>query len=61
MIQYNIFLHWSEDDGAYIAEVLELAGCMTYGATVKDAILNTEQLIQRWIETAQKLGQPASI
>lgn len=29
-------LYWSEEDGAYIAEVPELAGCMADGATPDD-------------------------
>ena len=28
MTKYEIILYWSEEDGAYIAEVPELAGCM---------------------------------
>ena len=27
-MKYEIILYWSEEDGAYIAEVPELAGCM---------------------------------
>ena len=33
-----------EDDGRWIAEVLELPGVMTYGATREEAIRNTERL-----------------
>jgi predicted RNase H-like HicB family nuclease len=33
-----------EEDGRWIAEVLELPGVMTYGATREDAISNSERL-----------------
>jgi predicted RNase H-like HicB family nuclease len=33
-----------EDDGRWIAEVLEIPGVMTYGSTREDAISNTERL-----------------
>ncbi|MGN0599735.1 MAG: type II toxin-antitoxin system HicB family antitoxin [Oscillospiraceae bacterium] len=28
MHKYEVILYWSEEDGSYIAEVPELAGCM---------------------------------
>lgn len=56
-MRYEIILYWSEEDGAYIAEVPELAGCMADGATAKDALHNVEQIAQEWIEAAQELGR----
>lgn len=56
-MKYEIILYWSEEDGAYIAEVPELAGCMADGATAKEALHNVEQIAQEWIETAQALGR----
>lgn len=56
-MRYEIILYWSKEDGAYIAEVPELAGCMADGATAKDALHNVEQIAQEWIEAAQELGR----
>lgn len=56
-MRYEIILYWSEKDGAYIAEVPELAGCMADGATAKDALHNVEQIAQEWIEAAQELDR----
>ena len=56
-MKYEIILYWSEEDGAYIAEVPELAGCMADGPTAKEALHNVEQTAQEWIETAQELGR----
>lgn len=56
-MKYAIILHWSEEDGAYIAEMPELAGCMADGPTAREALHNVEQIAQEWIETAQGLGR----
>ena len=57
MFKYEIIIYWSKEDEAYIAEVPELLGCMADGETYKDALLNAEQIIQEWIETAELLGR----
>lgn len=57
-IRYEIILHWSETDQAFIAEVPELAGCSADGATYREALENIEIVIAEWIETARELGRP---
>lgn len=56
--RYEIILYWSEEDGAYIAEVPELAGCAADGASYQEALENVETVIDQWIETAKDLGRP---
>jgi len=56
--KYEIIIYWSEDDNAFIAEVPELPGCMSDGATYQDALSNVEVIIQEWIETAKELNRP---
>ena len=56
-IRYEIILHWSEADQAFIAEVPELAGCAADGATYQEALANIEVVIAEWIETARELGR----
>jgi predicted RNase H-like HicB family nuclease len=56
--KYEIIIYWSEEDGAFIAEVPELPGCMADGKTYHDALSNIEVIIQEWIETARELGRP---
>jgi predicted RNase H-like HicB family nuclease len=58
MNKYEIILYWSEDDGAYIAEVPELPGCMAHGTTQIDAVTNANQAIELWVETARETGRP---
>jgi predicted RNase H-like HicB family nuclease len=56
--RYEIILYWSADDGAYVAEVPELAGCAADGASYQEALENVETVIDHWIETAKELGRP---
>jgi predicted RNase H-like HicB family nuclease len=58
MTQYEVNIHWSDEDEAFIAEVPELPGCMADGATYQEAIANVEVVMREWIETAQELGRP---
>ena len=57
-IRYEIIIYWSQEDGAFIAEVPELAGCMADGSTYREALDNVEVIINEWIETAHELGRP---
>lgn len=52
-----------EDDGRWIAEVLELPGVMTYGANRDEAILRAEALALRVIadRLEQRETQPTAI
>jgi predicted RNase H-like HicB family nuclease len=57
MAKFELIICWSEEDQAYIAEVLELAGCMADGNSYQEAVGNAEQVIAEWIETAVELGR----
>jgi predicted RNase H-like HicB family nuclease len=57
MNRYEIILYWSEIDGAVIAEVPKLPGCMADGKTYQEALSQVEVIICEWIETAQELGR----
>ena len=55
--KYEIIIYWSEEDGAFVAEVPELPGCMADGQTYQEALSNAEQIIREWIETATEEGR----
>jgi predicted RNase H-like HicB family nuclease len=55
--KYEIVIYWSEEDGAFIAEVPELSGCAADGTTYAEALANVDVIIQEWIETAKELGR----
>jgi predicted RNase H-like HicB family nuclease len=58
LIRYEVILYWSDEDGAFIAEVPELPGCMADGQTYHEALENVEGTIQEWLDTARELGRP---
>lgn len=47
-----------EDGTGYVAFVPDLQGCMSDGETPEEALVNAQQAISEWIETAQELGRP---
>jgi len=53
-----IIIYWSKADGAFIAEVPELPGCMADGATYREALAAAEVVIGEWMETTAELGRP---
>jgi len=56
--KYEILIYWSDEDGAYLAEVPELPGCMADGSSYQEALMNAVVIIGEWLETAQDLGRP---
>lgn len=44
--RYEIIIYWSAVDDAFVAEVPELPGCMTHGATREEALAMAEDVIQ---------------
>ena len=46
-----------DEDGAFIAEVPELPGCMSDGESYGEAVANAEDAMRAWIETARELGR----
>ncbi len=55
--KYQLIIYWSQDDNCFLVEVPELSGCMADGITYTEAVLNAEQVIAEWIETAHMLGR----
>ena len=55
--KYEIIIYWSDEDGYFIAEVPELAGCMSDGKTYNECLENLEIIIDEWIETANITGK----
>jgi len=55
--KYEVIIYWSDEDNAYVAEVPELPGCMSDGATYEEALANVRVIIDEWIETALEEGR----
>ncbi len=53
-----MIIYWSDEDGAFLAEVPELPGCMADGPTYEAAVAAVQVIIREWIETASEMGRP---
>jgi predicted RNase H-like HicB family nuclease len=58
MFKYETVIYWSEDDGAYLAEVPELPGCVAHGDSYEAALEQVQEAIQLWIDAAVEFGDP---
>lgn len=58
MYKYRIILYWSYEDDVFIAEVPELPECMAHGDTQEQALLNVNDAMGLWIDTAREFGEP---
>ena len=56
-IKYEMIVYWSEEDGSFIVEVPELAGCMADGPSYEAAVANAKVVIEEWLQTARELGR----
>jgi predicted RNase H-like HicB family nuclease len=56
--RYEVITYWSDEDGAFLAEVPELPGCMADGPTYEAAVAAVQVIIREWIETASEMGRP---
>jgi predicted RNase H-like HicB family nuclease len=57
MHKYEMIIYWSQDDGAFIAEVPELPGCAAHGDSPDSALANCQEAIKLWISTAKEFGR----
>ena len=55
---YSMIIQWDARDNIYVVSVPELPGCRTHGKTYEEAIKNALEVIELWIEDAQKAGEP---
>lgn len=58
MFRYEVIIYWSTEDGAFVAEVPELLGCMAHGSTYEEALAEAQNAIQLWVDTANEFGDP---
>lgn len=54
---YKIQLEYNEEDNIYLAEVVELPGCISYGETEQEALEMIKDAMRAWIYAALKRGK----
>ncbi len=57
-MKYLTKIYWSEEDGAYVAEVPALKGCVSHGATYESAARNIREAMEVWLGSAQRHADP---
>ncbi|GHO52820.1 type II toxin-antitoxin system HicB family antitoxin [Ktedonobacter robiniae] len=57
---YSITIQWDPRDSIYIASVPGLPGVKTHGDTYQEAMTNILEVLDMWIEDAQKHGETLS-
>lgn len=58
MHKYEVIIWWSDEDKVFVAQAPELPGCMAHGDTQEEALIQINEAIQLWVETANELGRP---
>lgn len=58
MHKYEVVIHWSDEDGVFVAEAPELPGCLAHGDTQQAALERINEAVDLWLETAREFGDP---
>jgi predicted RNase H-like HicB family nuclease len=58
MTDYYISVFYSEEDGGYIADIPDLAGCSAFGQTPEQALAEVLVAKRLWLEVAREKGKP---
>ena len=56
--RYRIDLFWSDEDGAWIANVPDLKYCSAHGDTPEEALAEVQIAKELWLEVARERGKP---
>ncbi|HUA73680.1 MAG TPA: type II toxin-antitoxin system HicB family antitoxin [Solirubrobacteraceae bacterium] len=57
MSDYHINLFYSDEDGAYVADIPDLEACSAFGATPEEALAEVERAKQAWLTAAKETGR----
>lgn len=60
---YSVVIQWDPRDNIYVASVPELPRVRTHGDTYQEALQNIIEVIDMWVEEAQRASEilPASM
>lgn len=58
MQHYAINVFWSDQDGAWVADVPDLKSCAAFGETPEKAVAEVRLAMKEWLAAAQDAGLP---
>ncbi len=57
MSDYHINVFYSDEDGAYVADIPDLEACSALGSTAEEAMAEVERAKQAWLAAAREAGK----
>jgi predicted RNase H-like HicB family nuclease len=57
MSDYHINVFYSDEDGAYVADIPDLEACSALGSTPERALAEVERAKQAWLAAAKDAGK----
>ncbi|HEY7551722.1 MAG TPA: type II toxin-antitoxin system HicB family antitoxin [Hyphomicrobiaceae bacterium] len=57
-MHYAIIVFWSDEDGAWVADVPDLKSCSAFGDTPEEAVAEVRVAMEGWLCAARDAGQP---
>jgi predicted RNase H-like HicB family nuclease len=58
MSDYHINVFYSDEDGAYVADIPDLESCSAFGSSAEEALAEVEQAKRAWLAVALEAGRP---
>jgi predicted RNase H-like HicB family nuclease len=58
MQHYAINVFWSDEDGAWVANVPDLKTCAAFGETPEQAVAEVRIAMEAWLLSAREAGLP---
>jgi len=55
---YHINIFYSDEDGAYVADIPDLEACSAVGRTEEEALAEVKRAKLAWLEAAREAGKP---
>jgi predicted RNase H-like HicB family nuclease len=57
MSDYHINVFYSDEDGAYVADIPDLEACSAPGSTAEEALAEVGRARQAWLAAAKEAGK----
>jgi len=56
MNRYAIIVFWSDEDGAWVADVPDLKSCSAFGGSCEEALAEVQIAMDAWLAAARDAG-----
>jgi len=57
MVKYKVYFYFDSEYGGYVADVLDLPGCVSQGKTLQEAIENVKDAISGYMEVEKEKAE----